>query len=92
VLRRRHPDRSVEDALRQAEDRGWRVELLSPRAHGWAKLLCPHNDRDCRCGEFCITVVWGTPRSPENHARQLRRVVDTCIWQREERKTPRSER
>ena len=92
MLRRRHPDRSVEDALRHAEDHGWRVELLSPRARGWAKLLCSHNDSDCRCGEFCIAVVWGTPRSAENHARQLRRVVDACIWQREERKTPRSER
>jgi hypothetical protein len=56
----------------------------SARTHGWAKLLCPHNDPDCRCGEFCITVVWGTPRSPENHARQLRRVVDGCIRRREE--------
>jgi hypothetical protein len=78
VPRRRHPDRSVEDALSYAEDHGWRVELLGPRAHGWAKLFCPHNDPECRCGEFCITVVWGTPRSPENHARQIRRVVDDC--------------
>ena len=80
--RRRHPERSVEDALIYAEHQGWRVELLGPRAHGWAKLLCPHKDPDCRCGEFCITVVWGTPRSPENHARQIRRVVDGCMRRR----------
>jgi hypothetical protein len=42
-------------------------------------MFCPCNDPDCRCGEFCITVIWGTPRHPENHARQLRRVVDGCI-------------
>jgi hypothetical protein len=80
--RRRHPDAHIEKALRYAERDGWRVELLGPRAHGWGKMYCPHNDPDCRCGEFCVTVVWGTPRRPENHARQLRRVVDGCVGTR----------
>jgi acetolactate synthase regulatory subunit len=79
MARRRHSDPHIEKALRYAERRGWRVVSLSARAHGWGKMYCPHNDSDCRCGEFCITVVWGTPRSPENHARQLRRVVDGCV-------------
>jgi hypothetical protein len=79
MSRRRHPDRHVEDALRYAEQQGWRIELLSPRAHGWGKMYCPHNDPGCRCGEYCVTVVWGTPRRPEDHARQLRRVVDGCV-------------
>lgn len=78
--RRRHPDAHIEDALRHAENHGWRIELLSPRAHGWGKMYCPCNDPECRCGEFCITVIWGTPRSPENHARQLRRIVDGCAF------------
>jgi hypothetical protein len=34
--------------------------------------------KDCRCGEFCITSIWSTPKSPFNHARSLRRVVDKC--------------
>jgi hypothetical protein len=82
VPRRRHPDAHIEKALRHAESHGWRVELFNPRAHGWGKMYCPHNDPDCRCGEFCMTVVWGTPRSPENHARQLRRVVNGCVGAR----------
>jgi hypothetical protein len=41
-------------------------------------MFCPHNDPECRCGEFCITSIWGTPRNAENHARQIRRVVDGC--------------
>lgn len=77
--RRRHPDAHIEKALRHAERHGWRVVPLGARAHGWGKMYCPHNDPDCRCGEFCVTVVWGTPRRPENHARQLRRVVDGCV-------------
>jgi hypothetical protein len=42
--RRRHPDAHIEKALRYAERYGWRVELLGPRAHGWGKMYCPHND------------------------------------------------
>lgn len=79
MSRRRHPDPHIEKALRYAESQGWRVEVLGPRAHGWGKMYCPHNDPDCRCGEFCITVIWGTPKRPENHARQIRRVVDGCL-------------
>lgn len=77
--RRRHPDQHVERALRHAEDHGWRVETLGPRAHGWGKMYCPHDDRDCRCGAFCIKLIWSTPTVPENLARQIRRVVDGCV-------------
>ena len=77
MARRRHPSGPVEEALRYAEGHGWRVEPGGPRAHAWGKMFCPHNDPECRC-EFCITSIWGTPRNPENHARQIRRVVDGC--------------
>lgn len=30
-------------------------------------------------GEFCISSIWSTPRNAENHAKQIRRVVDNCI-------------
>ncbi len=43
---------------------------------------CPYNDEECRCGEFCITSIWSTPKNPGNHARALRRVVDNCSRQR----------
>jgi hypothetical protein len=39
----------------------------------------PHNDPGRRCGEVCITVILGTPRSPVNHARQIKGVVDGCL-------------
>ena len=37
---------------------------------------------ECRCGEFCITSIWSTPKNSGNHARALRRVVDHCSRQR----------
>ena len=71
-----HPKKEIEAALKLAEVQGWRVEVGG--GHAWGKVYCPYNDDECRCGEFCITSVWSTPRNPVSHARALRRVVDKC--------------
>jgi hypothetical protein len=76
IPRNKHPKKEIEKALAYAESRGWRLEIGG--AHAWGKMYCPANDRDCSCGEFCIVSIWSTPRSVENHARQIRRVVDNC--------------
>lgn len=76
MSRPRHSKKEVEAALAYAESRGWRIELAS--GHAWARLYCPWNDENCRCGEFCVVSIWSTPRNPGNHARQIRRVVDHC--------------
>jgi len=51
------------------------------------RIYCPYNDEACRCGEFCITSAWSTPKNPGSHARALRRVVDNCAAQRRQRET-----
>lgn len=76
MARTRHPKKEIEEALRHAEDNGWKVEVGG--SHAWGKMYCPYNDAECRCGEFCITSVWSTPKNAENHARKLKRVVDNC--------------
>ena len=75
--RKLHPNKDIEAVLRYAEDRGWTV--VPKGGHAWGRIKCPFNDQECRCGEFCISCVWSTPRSPTNHARQLRRVIDKCV-------------
>jgi hypothetical protein len=80
MARKPHPKAEVEAALRHAEAHGWTIRLGG--SHAWGKLYCPYNDQECRCGEFCITSVWSTPRSPGTHGRQLRRVVDNCTYER----------
>jgi hypothetical protein len=45
-------------------------------------MFCPYNDDACRCGEFCITGIWCTPRNAVTHASQLRRVVDNCAFEK----------
>jgi hypothetical protein len=74
--RAKHPNKEVESALRHAEAHGWRISVGG--SHAWGRIYCPYNDPECRCGEFCMTSVWSTPRNAENHARQLRRAVDNC--------------
>ena len=71
-----HPKREIEEAIKHAEAERWRVKVGG--SHAWGKICCPYNDHECRCGEFCITSVWSTPKNPGNHARALRRVVDNC--------------
>lgn len=76
MKRTRHPKKEVEEAIRHAENRGWRIEVGG--SHAWGRMFCPYNDPNCRCGEFCITSIWSTPRNAVNHARQLKRVVQKC--------------
>lgn len=76
IARATHPKKEVEEALRYAESNGWRLDVGG--AHAWGRIYCPYNDEECRCGEFCITSVWSTPKNPGNHARQIKRVVDNC--------------
>lgn len=74
--RKPHPKKEIEEALRHAEARGWTVTRGG--SHAWGRMYCPRNDEQCRCGEFCITSIWSTPKNSGNHAQQLRRVVDNC--------------
>jgi hypothetical protein len=69
--RPRHPKPPVEAAVRYAEQLGWRVEMSN--GHAWGQLLCPFVSR-----EGCRVSVWSTPRVAENHARQIRKVIDRC--------------
>ena len=71
MSRPRHPKPEIEKAIQYAEGLGWTAELSN--GHAWGRLFCPQSTR-----EGCIVSVWSTPRSPENHARQIRKVVDRC--------------
>lgn len=76
MSRKKHPNKDVEKAIQYAEERGWRID--DSGGHAWGKMFCPLNDKECRCGEFCKTSIWCTPKSPTTHAKQIKRVVDNC--------------
>ncbi|MDO9217138.1 MAG: hypothetical protein Q7U14_07685 [Lacisediminimonas sp.] len=71
-----HPKKEIEEALKFVQMQGWRV--VRGGSHAWGKIYCPYNDDACRCGEFCITSIWSTPKSEGNHAKAIRRVVSNC--------------
>ena len=74
--RKNHSKSEIENALRYAEAHGWKVK--SGGSHAWGKIYCPYNNNECRCGEFCISSIWSTPKNAGTHARQIKRVVDNC--------------
>ncbi|MBT9545438.1 MAG: hypothetical protein IV090_08620 [Candidatus Sericytochromatia bacterium] len=80
MTRNKHPKKAIEAALKYAESKGWQVEVGG--SHAWGKMYCPYNDKACRCGEFCITSIWSTPKNADNHAKQIIRVVDHCLFQK----------
>lgn len=69
MVRPRHPIKEVEEAIVEAERLGW---ICRPLGH-WGRLFCPKADR-----EGCQLGIYGTPKSGESHARQIRRGVLRC--------------
>ena len=63
-----------------AEDAGWAVRH-TVSGHRWGVMLCGESSR-----AGCQVSIWSTPRSADNHARQLRRALRRCLheWDREE--------
>ena len=67
----RHPDKVVQEALAYGQVNGWIViKSTGGSAHAWGVMRCP--------GDCPQVSVYSTPRSSENHARSIRRVVDRC--------------
>ncbi|QIG92147.1 hypothetical protein [Bradyrhizobium sp. 6(2017)] len=66
-----HPNKEIEAVVSEAETEGWGWRKVN--GHAWGQLLCAHHDRD-----GCRISIWSTPKNPENHAKQIRRVIDRC--------------
>ena len=79
--RKKQSKPEIEEALRYAEKQGWRIEIGG--SHAWGKIYCPYNNSDCRCGEFCISSIWSTPKNAGTHAKQIKKVVDNCTSRKE---------
>lgn len=73
ILRPKHPNKDIEKALQYAEAKGWRYQYSGNSAHAWGRMLCPLANRDGHA-----MSIWSTPRSAENHAKQIKRTVDAC--------------
>lgn len=79
MVRPKHPNKDIELAIKYAESKGWRYQPSGNSAHAWGRLLCPLASR-----EGHAMSVWSTPRSNEDHAKQIKHKVDACEHQGEE--------
>jgi hypothetical protein len=70
----KHPNKEIEAALKYARGEGWTV-IKSAKGHCWGIIRCPHGRGGCQ------KSVWSTPRSPQDHAKSIRRFVDKCPHQ-----------
>jgi hypothetical protein len=65
-----HANKHIREALKYAAYKGWNV--VEGGGHAWGKIYCEHGHADC------WMMIWSTPRTPENHAKRIRKVVDAC--------------
>lgn len=86
MTRKTHPNKEIEEALKEIEKSGWVVKDSGKSAHSWGKIRCPYRDTPCVSNhEWCTSGVWSTPKSPGNHAKSLKRLVNRCVKFQEER-------
>ena len=67
VKGRRHPDKGIRKAIKQAAAAGWSVDY--GKGHRWGTLLC---------GAGCRVAVWSTPRNPDVIAKRIGEAVRKC--------------
>ena len=65
-----HPNKHIRTALKYASKQGWKVK--KSKGHSWGIIYCSHGHNECRMS------VYSTPKNPEAHAKDIRRVVDGC--------------
>jgi len=79
MTRKKHPNKHIEETLQYAESKGWSIEKSAGQAHSWGKMYCPENSVSCRNNLFCIKSIWSTPRNPQQHAKDIKRIIDGCV-------------
>jgi hypothetical protein len=70
---KKHTNKAIQAVIEKAMEQGWRLKEPGSSAHAWAFLYCPE---ESRIG--CKISVWSTPRVPENHAKQLLKIIQKC--------------
>ena len=69
-----HQNKHIREAIKYAEGNGW-AYLEGGKSHKKGTLLCGYGHSGC------MFFVYGTPRNPENTAKQIHRAVDSCPGQ-----------
>ena len=68
----KHPNKHIRSAIEFAEQHGWQVIKAGKSTHAFCRLRCTKGHSEHQMS------VWSTPKSPENHAKQIIRKVKEC--------------
>lgn len=67
---KKHTNKEIRAAIEYALKHGWRFEEC--RGHAFGRLYCGEGHKEHSMS------VWSTPKNTENHAKQIKRMVDKC--------------
>ncbi|ASB76831.1 TPA: hypothetical protein ACG0AS_002929 [Enterobacter hormaechei subsp. hoffmannii] len=70
-----HPNKHIQAAIEYAVTQGWVWVPPGDSAHCFCKLRCGNPEGEHRDHQMS---VWSTPKSAENHAKQIIRMVKRC--------------
>ncbi|MDO4223790.1 MAG: ribulose bisphosphate carboxylase small subunit [Acinetobacter sp.] len=67
-----HPNKEISQAIEYALNHGWHMVESGKSSHCYCRLRCnfAHSSHQMS--------VWSTPKSTENHAKQIIRKVNEC--------------
>jgi len=81
MARNKHKSKEIEETLKYAEMNGWTIVVHNKsKSHAWGVMQCANNNTNCWNGIHCSTSIWSTPKNTHNHARQLKKIVDKCLF------------
>jgi hypothetical protein len=70
---KKHPNKDIRDAIDYAIQCGWRQIETGKSSHAFCRLKCRLFHAEHQMS------IWSTPKSPHQHALQIRRKVNQCI-------------
>ena len=75
-----HPKKEIRKAIKELKAAGWTIEVaVGGRSHRWGTATCPHQHPEDPDGlSRCVQFIRGTPRSQDDHAKQLRYALRVC--------------
>ncbi|HNC04454.1 MAG: hypothetical protein H6996_07070 [Moraxellaceae bacterium] len=75
---KKHPNKHIREAIKHAMANGWEIVDAGKSAHAFCRLRCVAGHTEHQMS------IWSTPKSPENHAKQILHKVQQCRDEQQE--------
>ena len=75
---KKHPNKQLREAIKHAMANGWEIAEAGKSAHAFCRVRCAGGHTEHQMS------IWSTPKSPENHAKQILHKVQQCRDEQQE--------